>query len=164
MKIGDQVSVLDDNLDGFITSVHGNLVAFKDQFGFVHQYPKEKLVLKNPDLYHNIKIEKKAEISKSKTRKHQKNHLVLDLHFEQLVSQPLDYDSIERLFIQKEKLLETIDFCRKNNLKKLEIIHGIGDGVLQKMVFEVLQSQTNIEFEDHDFFYHSSGSVMVNFK
>lgn len=151
-------------MEGFVTSVRENLVAFKDQFGFIHQYPKEKLVQKNPDLYQNIKIEKKAEPSGIKSQKHKKQHMVLDLHFEQLVSQPLDYDSIERLFIQKEKLLETIDFCRKNNLKKLEIIHGIGDGVLQKMVFDVLQSQTNIEFEDHDFFYHSSGSVMVNFK
>lgn len=164
MKIGDQISVLDENLNGIITSVHGNKVVFKDEFGFTHQYPKEKLVIRNSDLYENIHVEKKAEMPKPKSQKNQKNHLVLDLHFDKLVNNPTDFESFERLFIQKEKLLETLEFCRNNNLKKLEIIHGIGDGVLQNMVFDVLKSQLNLEFEDHEFFYHSSGSVMVKIR
>jgi len=164
MKIGDKVSVIDENLDGIITSVQEKMVVFKDDFGFTHQYPKEKLVSKNPDFYENIKVEKKNEQSKPKSNKNAANHLVLDLHFNKLVKNPADYESFERLFLQKEKLLETLEFCRKNNLKKLEIIHGIGDGVLQNIVFDVLKGMTNIEFEDHEFFFHSSGSVMVNFR
>lgn len=161
MKIGDNVSVVDENLNGKITSVHGNVVVFQDEFGFTYQYQRDKLIVQNPALYENIKIEKKYETLKPKSRKHNKNHLVLDLHFEKLVPDPLEYKSFERLFIQKEKLLQTLDFCRENNLKKLEIIHGIGDGTLQKMVIDVLQSQISLEFDEHDFFYHSSGSVMV---
>ena len=164
MKIGDLVSVVDENLEGSVTSIQGNMVIFKDEFGFTYQYPQEKLVQKNAEIYENIKIEKKFELSQIKSRKHSKNHLVLDLHFEKLVENPSHYESFERLFIQKEKLLETLEFCRKNYLKKLEIIHGIGDGVLQNMVFDVLKSQLNLEFEDHDFFYHSSGSIMVNIR
>ena len=164
MKIGDQVYVVDEDLNGIVTSVRGEIVVFKDEFGFTHQFPKEKLLMRNEDLYKNIKVEKKFDAPKPKSQKHNKKHLVLDLHFEKLVNDPFKYESFERLFIQKEKLLETIDFCRKNNLKKLEIIHGIGDGVLQNMVFDVLKSQLSLEFEDHDFFYHSTGSVMVNFK
>jgi hypothetical protein len=48
-----------------------------------------------------------------------------------LVKNPNDYDSFER-FIQKEKLMEVIEFCRKNNLKRLEIVHGIGDGTYRE--------------------------------
>ena len=59
---------------------------------------------------------------------------------------------------------ETVAFCRANNLKKLEIIHGIGDGVLQRMVHDYLVGQTNLEFDDHDFFYHQRGSVMVTLR
>jgi len=161
MKIGDKVSVIDENLDGIITSIHGNVVVFKDDFGFTHQYDKKLLVFRNTDIYENLKVESKSEHALPKSKKHNKNHLVLDLHFEKLVKNSSDYESFERLFIQKEKLLETLDFCRKNNLKKLEIIHGIGDGTLQKMVFDVLQNQINLEFDDHEFFYHSSGSVLV---
>lgn len=164
MKIGDTVSVVDDDLGGVITSVHGDTVVFRDEYGFTHQLPLAKVIVRNPDIYENIKIEKKFEYAPPKSVKHNRNHLVLDLHFEKLVAQPADYESYERLLIQKEKLLQTLEFCRKNYLKKLEIIHGIGDGVLQNMVFDVLKSQMNLDFEDDEFFYHSAGSVMVNFK
>ena len=164
MKIGDQVSVIDEDLKGTVTSVKGDLVVIKDDHGFTHQYQKSKVVLQITELYDQIKTVHKKETSKSVSKKHNKKHLVLDLHFEKLVKNPQDYDSFERLFIQKEKLIETVDFCRKNNLKKLEIIHGIGDGVLQKMVHDYLVGQTNIEFEESDFFYHSTGNVVVRFR
>lgn len=163
MKIGDQVSVVDEDLNGIITSVKGNIVVVKDEYGFTHQYPREKLVPKNASLYENIKVIKKPEPKKIISKKHQKEHLILDLHFHHLVKNPNDYDSFERLFIQKEKLLEVIAFCRKNHLKRLEIVHGIGDGVLQKMVLDVLESQTNLDFYNKEILHHQSGAVMVEF-
>lgn len=163
MKIGDKVSVVDEDLDGIVTSVQGDLVHFQDEFGFVHQYSKQKLIERNVSIYENLKVEKKSEPRKPISKKHNRNHLVLDLHFEKLVENPSGYDGFERLFIQKEKLWETIEFCRKNNLKKLEIIHGVGDGVLQKMVHTVLESQTGLDFYNKEILHHQSGSVMVNF-
>lgn len=41
MKIGDKVSVVDEDLSGIVTSVNGNIVVFKDEYGFTYQYPKE---------------------------------------------------------------------------------------------------------------------------
>jgi len=117
VRIGDQISVLDENLSGIITSVNGNIVVFKDEYGFTYQYPKEKLVPKNASIYENIEVIRKAEPRKVISKKHDKNPLILDLHFHNLVKNPTDYDSFERLFIQKEKLIETISFCRKNHLK-----------------------------------------------
>lgn len=163
MKIGNQVSVVDEDLDGIVTSVHGNTVIFRDEFGFSHRYSKEKLVLKNASLYENINVEKKTELSKPVSRKHSKNVLILDLHFEKLVKNSADYGSFERLFLQKEKLLETLEFCRKNKIKKLEIIHGIGDGVLQKMVVDMLKSQTGLDFRHREILPQQSGAILVDF-
>lgn len=163
MKIGDKVSVVDEDLNGVVTSVKGNIVVFKDEFGFTYQYPKEKLVPKNSSFYEDIKVVKKQEPKKVVSKKHQKNHLVIDLHFHNLVKKPNDYDSFERLFIQKEKLLEVLEFCRKNNLKRLEIIHGIGDGILQKLVWDTLESQSNLDFYNKEILHHQSGAVMVEF-
>ncbi|WP_172283628.1 Smr/MutS family protein [Chryseobacterium sp. LAM-KRS1] len=163
MKIGDQVSVVDEDLSGVITSVKGNIVVLKDEYGFTHQYPKEKLVPKNASLYDNIKVVKKAEPQKITSKKHQKNHMVLDLHFHNLVKNPNDYDGFERLFLQKEKLIDTLSFCRKNHLKRLEIVHGIGDGVLQRMVLDVLESQADLDFYNKEILHHQSGAVMVEF-
>ncbi|ASK31879.1 DNA mismatch repair protein [Chryseobacterium sp. T16E-39] len=163
MKIGDQVSVVDEDLSGVVTSVKGNIVVLKDEYGFTHQYPKEKLVPKNASLYQDIQVIKKAEPKKIISKKHQKEAIILDLHFHNLVKNPNDYDGFERLFIQKEKLLEVIAFCRKNHLKRLEIVHGIGDGVLQRMVFDVLESQTHLDFYNKEILHHQSGAVMVEF-
>lgn len=163
MRIRDQISVLDEDLSGIITSVNGNIVTFKDEYGFTYQYPKEKLVPKNASIYENIEVVKKTEPRKVVSKKHDKNPLILDLHFHNLVKNPNDYDSFERLFIQKEKLIETISFCRKNHLKRLEIVHGIGDGVLQKMVWDVLESQTSLDFYNKEILHHQSGAIMVEF-
>ncbi|WP_435524441.1 hypothetical protein [Chryseobacterium indoltheticum] len=92
-------------------------------------------------MYENIKIIKKAEPKKVVSKKHDKNPLILDLHFENLVKNPHDYDSFERLFLQKEKLIQTINFCRRNHLKKLEIVHGIGDGTLQEWFLMFLKAK-----------------------
>lgn len=163
MKIGDLVSVIDENLKGKITSVKGNTIVFIDEYGFTYQYEKEKLISHEPHLYENMTIENKYEYTKIISKKHKKNHLVLDLHFNKLVKNTSDYDSFERLFMQKEKLLETLTFCEKNKIKKLEIIHGIGDGIVQKMVHDVLESRTYIDFYNTAVLKEDSGSIMVIF-
>lgn len=164
MKIGDTVSVIDDNLKGIVTSVHDDDAIFRDAYGFTHRFPKDKLVVYNASIYENIHTVRKTEPAKPASKKHRRKHLVLDLHFENMVTDPSAYNPMERLFMQKEKLVETLEFCRKNNLKKLEIIHGIGDGVLQRMVHDYLASQVGLDFDDHDFFFHQKGSVLVSLK
>ena len=85
----------------------------------------------------------------------------MDLHFNKLVDQPEKYDSFERLFIQKNKLLETLDFCKEHRIKQLEVIHGIGDGTLQKLVYDTLESQYGVTFYNKDILHHQSGAVIV---
>lgn len=163
MKIGDRVSVIDQDLKGTITSVNGNHAFFRDEHGFVHQYDLHQLLLVDPSIYDGVKTIQQKEKTKSHTNKNKNQHAVLDLHFEQLVQKPELYAAAERLALQRDKLVQTVEDCRRNRVRKLEIIHGIGDGVLQKMVHDYLSAQANIEFEDHDFFFHSTGSVTVFF-
>ncbi|WP_027384253.1 Smr/MutS family protein [Epilithonimonas caeni] len=163
MKIGDLVSVIDEDLKGKILTILGNQVKIEDEHGFTYNFSKDKLTIIDSDLYQNSPIVRKKETSKIVSKKHNRAPLKLDLHFNFLVKNPSDYDAFERLIIQKEKLLETIDFCRKNHIKNLLIIHGIGDGVLQRMVYDVLEGLTNVEYDSDGFFYHQSGNVEVKF-
>ncbi len=163
MKIGDKVSVIDEDLSGHITSVHDNIIVFKDEHGFTYQYPKEKLVSPNQSLYEGMKVQNKFEYSKPKSKKHEPNHMILDLHFEKMVHNPEDYESFERLFLQKDKLMETLDFCRKNKLRRLEVVHGIGDGVLQKLVEDTIKAQIDTSYYHKEILKHQSGAVIVEF-
>lgn len=72
MKIGDKVSVVDEDLSGVVTSTRGNMVVFRDEYGFTHQYPGNKLVPKDDGIYENIRIIRKAEQKKVVSKKHQK--------------------------------------------------------------------------------------------
>ncbi|MBF8457276.1 Smr/MutS family protein [Kaistella sp. G5-32] len=164
MKIGDLVSVIDDQLKGKIVGINNKKVVIQDEHGFEYEYNASELVLQEAAIYDQMKTIQKKEVSKPISKKHDKKPFVLDLHFENLVKNTGNYDSFERLFLQKEKLLQTLDYCRKNYLKKLEIIHGIGDGVLQQMVLDVLESQTNLEFHNKEILHHQSGTVLVYFR
>lgn len=164
MKKGDSVSVVDENLKGKIIAIQGKKVILEDEHGFRYEYDEAAIVLQPAGLYDEMQTVQKTEFSKSVSKKHHKKPILLDLHFENLVKNTAAYDSFERLFLQKEKLLSTLDYCRKNNLKKLEIIHGIGDGVLQQMVHDVLESQTNLEFHNKEILHHQSGTVLVFFR
>lgn len=163
MKIGDKVSILNDNLEGIVTSVHGDEVIFKDEHGFTYRYEKAMLVVQNASIYEHIKPVEKYSESKVSSKKHNKSHLVLDLHFDKLVKAPANYNSIERLFHQREKLLETLEFCKNNRVKKMEIIHGLGDGTVQKMVIQTLEDQTGLDFHNKDILHHQSAGIIVEF-
>lgn len=164
MKTGDAVAVIDDDLKGTIISIKGDQVIIQDEHGFSYEFQRKELVRQEAGIYEQIKTLNKGEVSKNISKKHDKKPFVLDLHFGKLVKNQTSYTASERLFIQKEKLVETLDYCRRNNLKKLEIIHGIGAGVLQKMVHEVLESQTNLEFQNKEILHHQSGTVLVYFR
>ena len=161
MKIVDSVSITDENLKGKIISILGEKIQIQDEHGFEYFFHQSRVVVQNEAFYHNISVIQKEETTKNISKKHANNEMVLDLHFDRLVKNPQGYDSWERLFIQKEKLQETLDFCRANKIKNLEIIHGLGDGTLQNMVYEVLKISAHIEFEENEFFKHSSASVKV---
>lgn len=164
MKTGDKVSVIDENFRGKIIAVLPLTYEVEDEFGFTYQFLKSKVVSADQDLYDNIRIIKKQETSKPISKKHNKEAFKIDLHFENLVKNPRDYDSFERLLIQKEKLNEAIEFCRKHKLKRLLIIHGIGDGVLQKMVYDIISGLPYVEYDEDGFFYHQSGNLEVKFR
>ena len=161
MKIGDRISVIDEDLSGKIISILGDEIQLQDEHGFEYFFHQSRVVVQNEAFYHNISAIQKEETTKNISKKHAKNEMLLDLHFDRLVKNPQEYDSWERLFIQKEKLQETLDFCRANKIKNLEIVHGLGDGTLQNMVYEILKNSAHIEFEENEFFKHSSASVKV---
>jgi len=161
---GSGVSVVDEDLKGILVSISEGMAVLEDVHGFRHEYPLHKLVPEDRELYDHVPVRKKAEPLKTLSKKHNEKLLRLDLHFERLVRNPQQYSSYERLLIQRERLLDTLEFCRTHRLKKLEIIHGIGDGTLQKMVYDVLESQLNLDFHNNEILHEQSGTVLVYLK
>ena len=45
MKIGDKVSVIDEDLEGTLVSVKDKMAVFEDSHGFLHENPMAQIVL-----------------------------------------------------------------------------------------------------------------------
>lgn len=163
MKIGDKVSLIDDNLKGKIIAISHFMIEIEDEHGFNHSIHKEKVIPVMDDFYDRIKVVVKEEPKKNTSKKHNKEAFVIDLHFDALVKDAKKYDATERLFTQKEKLISDLDFCRKHRIKRVKIIHGIGDGFLQRIVHDVVSGLPNVEYDEHHFFLHQSGSLDLIF-
>ncbi|SEF72540.1 Smr domain-containing protein [Halpernia humi] len=163
MKKGDLISVLDETTTGKIISVSKDFALIEDEFGFEHSIEISKIIPRESHLYEKSAISIKDDLKKKASKKNSDNSRVIDLHFEKLVKNPAEYSAWERLEIQKETLIENLDYCKKNYIKKLNIIHGIGDGVLQNLVYDYLRGYSGIQYEEDDFFFHSSGNVWVTF-
>ena len=71
MKIGDLVSVIDDDLKGKISAFKGNLVQIEDEHGFHYDIEKSKVVLHNHNIYDDISITAKKETSTKISKKNQ---------------------------------------------------------------------------------------------
>ena len=82
MKIGDLVSVIDDDLKGKISAFKGNLVQIEDEHGFHYDIEKSKIVLHNHNIYDDITITAKKETSTKISKKNQTQPQSIDLHFE----------------------------------------------------------------------------------
>lgn len=160
MKKGDRVSVLDENLSGTVTAIDAETATFVDEHGFSHQYPIGKLILRTEDWAGNIITDSGKNTGRKSGGAIRKSTFTLDLHFDRLTSDPKNFSSAERLAIQKDKILETIEHCLRSGVRKIEIIHGIGDGTLQSMVRETLEAK-GLEFYDNALYLDQSGSVTV---
>ena len=129
MKIGDLVSVIDDDLKGkfcfqkFSANRRWTRFSLRDW--------KTKIVPQNLIFMMKFLWFLKRNF-KNNFKKNQNRNLLI-WHFENLVKN-LKNMNLGKDWWFSEKLIEKLEYCRNNHFEKLNIIHGIGDGVLQNMV------------------------------
>lgn len=163
-KIGDMVSVIHDDLKGKVTSVNKDLVHIKDEHGFIYSFQSKELVLVDKDLYLGIVTEKKEEVTPKKSKKHNAAPMVIDLHWDKIATKHQEADPNVRITIQKEQLLDALEQCKRKGHKELRVIHGIGDGTLQRMVENFLASKVGLNYYHEGVIKEDSGSIFVEFK
>lgn len=158
MKRGDKVSVVDEDLRGTITGVKGNRATVEDEHGFSYEFPVEKLVPVQKEIYSQNTVIQKDNSFKSKTNAFRTD---IDLHITRLHPRPNSLSAEERLYLQREHLAKEIQRLRAAGIKKIEVIHGLGDGVVQQMVYDYLNGRTGLDFHDKEILQEQSAAVVV---
>ena len=171
MKIGDKVSVLDEDISGVITAISQDEVTVLDSDGFEYQYFKRELVLEFSD-FSNIEIsaqniaekEQKKNINTKRVKPKDRNlpPMEVDLHIQHLVPKTRGLDSFEIMNIQLDTAKYKIAFAITKKIQRIVFIHGVGEGVLKYELYRLLKEyEGQLKFYDADYQKYGIGATEV---
>jgi hypothetical protein len=175
---GDQVSVLDEDVNGVVVAVNDKQVTIETTDGFVMTYFVNELLKINntSNLMNSIKrinidvIAKEKEIPKPrsfvKERKDKREIPApeFDLHIEKLVPNKRGMSNYDILTLQTETAKRHIEFAIKNRIPKIVFIHGVGEGILKSELDFLLGRYDNIAFQDGNYQKYGQGATEVFIK
>ena len=171
-NIGQQVSFIDDNLEGVVAAIDGNLITLETDDGFLMKVDENELVSNHSmgviDLPEEV-IEdvKKTDLSPKKSfRKLSKKEktappMEVDLHIHHLVDNQKGMTNYEMLNLQLDTARNRLEFAIKKRIQKVVFIHGVGEGVLRMELETLFSRYEQVKFYDADFRKYGAGATEV---
>lgn len=105
-----------------------------------------------------FKQPQKKSIAKQKIKDLTKE---IDLHIEELVDLKSGLTNSEILSIQLERFEKEIQYCLSNGIKKLIVIHGVGNGKLKQEIISVLKTIDDISYYDASYKNYGYGATEI---
>ena len=105
-----------------------------------------------------FKQPQKTSVAKQKIKDLTKE---IDLHIEELVDSHSGLTNMEILSIQLERFEKEIQYCLSNGIKKLIVIHGVGNGKLKSEIVSILKTIEDISYYDASYKNYGFGATEV---
>jgi hypothetical protein len=105
-----------------------------------------------------FKQPQKTSIAKQKIKDLTKE---IDLHIEELVDSHSGLTNTEILSIQLERFEKEIQYCLSNGIKKLIVIHGVGNGKLKLEIISILKTIDDITYYDASYKNYGFGATEI---
>ena len=177
-NIGDQVSVLDEAINGVVVSVKNKEVGIETEDGFMMTFFVNELIKthKTNNLLNTIKSVNRDLIDKEKASlkprsfvkvrkdKHEIAAPEFDLHIEKLIKNHRGLSNYDILTLQTETAKRHIEFAIRNRIPKIVFIHGVGEGVLKAELDFLLGRYETIFFQDANYQKYGLGATEVFIK
>ncbi len=177
-NIGDNVTVLDDAINGKVKGFKNNIVIIETEEGFDLEFEARELVKTTDNealkgLFGSQSIQavlKEKELPKKrsfvKEKKSKKEDFVLevDLHIEKLVPNKRGMSNYDILTLQADTAKRQLEFAIRNRMPKVVFIHGVGEGVLKAELDFLLGRYDGITFKDADYQKYGLGATEVYIK
>lgn len=172
---GDQVSVLDEAINGVVLSVNNQEVRIETEDGFVMNYTAKELIKihassdlsKDMGSFNSNKIKKEKEEPKARSfvKEKKSKHVItapeFDLHIEKLVPNFRGMSNYDILTLQSETAKRHLEFAIKNRIPKIVFIHGVGEGILKSELDFLFGRYDNIAFQDANYQKYGLGATEV---
>ncbi|HLV40722.1 MAG TPA: Smr/MutS family protein [Brumimicrobium sp.] len=170
-KIGEKVSFLREVGGGVVLSYKNeDIVIVEDETGFDREFLEHELVEIHGDqsniLHSNFDLKDVIEDTVNYQKelgdvKRNVDYWEIDLHTHAFMESERGLSNGELL---QRQLLEFKRFFRKareKNIRKLIVIHGVGQGVLKAEIREFLKDKDGLEFYDADFRNYGKGATEI---
>jgi hypothetical protein len=161
------------------TMMHLNLVNFsKESYYRDNEYFEEKAVLFNlagkptekqtdfmviPEEIKEIKLQADVIPARPKKREPSQDTLEVDLHFEEDAAKNSQLTPSAIMALQMSRFHSAIEEAISRNLKRLVIIHGLGQGTLKLQIRKELQEKyPKFIYQDASFKEYGFGATMVH--
>lgn len=169
-RVNQRVVFLREPGGGKIVSIESKgFYRVEDEDGFSRKIHASDLAPVHGETYDipdtdEIQREKEArELRRTSRPKEQAHFWEIDLHIEELVDSHAGWSNAEILLRQMTVFRE---FCRKarsKRVKKVVVIHGVGEGVLRNEVRSWLDQQEGLRYENADFRVYGQGATVIEF-
>lgn len=172
-KIGDQVAVIDEKIEGIISDVSGDRIVIETRDGLSFSYSSKEIVkianeisVTNQQVFNAKKIKNDSHQKKKSTIERLKSKTILevDLHIEKLTSHSKGMDTYDILELQINTAKNQIKFAESKQINKVIFIHGHGTGVLKKELEFLLSQYPSVTYTDASYQkYGFGGALEVQF-
>ena len=174
-KVGDKVSVLDDNISGIIIKISGNSITVESSDGFEFEFEAHELILSKEqsmssgffseqsleDVIKEKEIFKKRNIPKIKPKERTQPAMEVDLHIHQLTNSFKNLSNYDMLTIQLDAAKRQLEFAMRKRIQKVVFIHGVGEGILKTELEYLFEKYDNVKYYDADYQKYGLGATEI---
>ncbi len=168
----NHVAWIDDDLRGRIVSLKDNGYVVETNEGFEVFAEEDELVLLPEQIslevdWHDLQEVKKSELQKKSKKpivthkKTKQSALEVDLHIHELVENTKNMSNFDMLNIQLDTAKRQIQFAKQKRIKRVILIHGVGQGVLKAELETLLRRDEEVNFYDADYKTYGLGATEV---
>lgn len=176
LKIGDTVSVLDEDLKGVITHISASIITLKTFDGFEMDFSASELIKIEGEsnfrqqVFSNtttddIISEKEQSNKKKSTRIKPKDRsqpvLEVDLHIHKLTDSIKGMTNYDMLTLQLDTARQQLEFAMRKRIQRVVFIHGVGEGVLRMELETLFRRYDNLKFYDANLQKYGLGATEV---
>lgn len=174
-KVGDKVSVLDDNISGIVIKIIGTTITLESMDGFEFEFEAHELMLSNDqklsmsffreqsldEVLKEKEASKKRIVPKIKPKERVQPPMEVDLHIHQLTNSSKHLSNYEILTLQLDTAKRQLDFAIRKRIQRVVFIHGVGEGVLKTELEFLFSKYDNVKYYDADYKKYGVGATEV---
>ncbi|MBT8393598.1 MAG: DNA mismatch repair protein MutS [Bacteroidia bacterium] len=176
IKVGDEVTVLDEDLTGIVKAIKDGHVIIETKDGFDLDFSVSEVIkIKSStnlakeafttssvkDVISEKESFKKKRSTGIKPKERTQPAMEVDLHIHQLTNSTRGMTNHDMKTLQLETAKRQLEFAIRKKIQRVVFIHGVGDGVLKLELQYLFGRYNNVKYYDANLQKYGLGATEV---